>query len=200
MHAETMPVLLLAALLAGCGRGNSGAWQVYDPNQHVLYGGRYDDKPIRAPRRWALIQFADGPIDGPEVDAWSRGVLKAGLQQAEADLDADGRQELFLRQNVPGRSWTVLVFTRVRGGYRYMGDISGGAFQVLPPGRDGRPRIKVREAYGGHLFRIETYKFDGERFQSVASEHITAGDGEPEENNRRLNEFFGAGTGILRWR
>ncbi len=200
MRAETMPVLLLAVLLAGCGRGNSGAWRAYNPNQHVLYGGRYDGKPIRDPRRWALIQFADGPIDGPEVDAWSRGVLKAGLREAQADLDADGKPELFLRQNVRGRSWTVLVFTPVSGGYHYMGDISGGAFRVLPPGRDERPRISVCEAYGGHLFRIATYKFDGEHFQCVASERITGGDGEPEENNRRLNELFRAGAGILRWR
>ena len=124
--------------------------------------------------------------------------MAAGLQEAKADLDADGKAELFLRQAAGGRNWVALVFTPVKGGYRYMGELGGYALRTLPPDRDGRPRVMTGWVCGGKVILIETFKHTGSRFELVQRESITGGDGAPEENNLRLDKLFGVRT--LRWR
>lgn len=201
----TMFLGVLGVVLLGCHRPIDSSRASWAEEHHIVKCGLPYDKTISDPRTWALIQFADGPIDGPEAGAWARSVVHAGLNEAEADLDADGKPELFLRRDirVQARAWAVLVFTPVRGGYRYMGSLNGTAFRILPKGEDGQPRLQVFEVRGGHQGCIGTYRNNGKAFECVSTQRLECGDGAREEDRRRLDQFCGAGSStstILKWR
>ena len=191
------PTAALAVVLCGCERAPRPAAR-HPYYHHIWKCDLPYERTIPDPRRWALIQFADGPIDGPEVSAYAKGVVAAGLEEAKIDLNADGRAELLLRQSAGGRNWVALVFTPAKGGYRYMGELGGYALRTLPPDRNGRARVMTAWSCGGKIVLIGTFKHTGSRFELTRRESITGGDNAPEANNRRLDKLFGAR--ILQWR
>lgn len=160
-----------------------------EPDYHILKLGRPYTGVIADPYKWALEQLSDGPISGPDVDNYTRQTLRYGLEEARADLGSDGTQELLLRPANSARLRLVLVLTPVDGGYRFLG--SFGARQVVALDTP-EPSVRVYEPCGGHFGYIATYRHDGSAFVSVDREGISAGDGYPEENNRRLAELFPA--------
>ena len=191
---------VLTLLAAGC-RPPPDPASLHPYYHHIYKCGLTYDRVIPDPRRWALIQFADGPIDGPGVDAYAKGVIKSGLKEARADLDGDGRDELFLRQDVPGRDWGVLVFTSVRGGYRYLGDIGGGGFWILPQDKAGRPRILACESLGGQAAVYRTYRHGGSGFEWLNSEDIKYEYGLfGEADKERLKGLIQSASGRLDWK
>ena len=137
---------------------------------------------IQNPHKWALVQLDN--TCGP-------GVAEAGLMEGHLDIDQDGTPELFLRWAIPSRGHEYLVFTPVDTGYRYVCNFYAGHFRSLSPDKKGRPRILVYEASGGHYAYINTYEHDGRKFDLTHTEGFTCGDGAPEENNRRLEQFKG---------
>jgi len=191
-------VLILVA--AGC-RSQPDPASLHPYYHHIYKCGLTYDRVIPDPRRWALEQFADGPIDGPEVDAYAKGVIKSGLKEARADLDGDGQDELFLRQDVPARVWGVLVFTPVPGGYRYIGDIGGGDFWILPRDEAGRPRILACEPLGGQATAYRTYRHDGRRFEWLKAEDIKC-EYAPlgEADQQRLDLIIQSASARLDWK
>ena len=183
---STILALTLGCTLAGC--------QANQPNHHVLKSGGTYNQTLANPYEWALQQFSDGPISGPDVSDYARIVLTGGLKQTFADLGADGTQELFLRQDCPARMWEVLVFTPVNGGYRYLGSFPAGAIVL----NSNQPSVLVYEPCGGHNGYIKTYKYDGIRFVCTDVQPIAVGDGAPEENNRMRSELFPKDR-VIRW-
>ena len=170
--------MVVVCALAGC---------ITDqPDYHVLKLDRTYNRLIVDPYEWALQQFADGPISGPDVDDYALRVLANGLEQARANLAGDGSQDLLLRSGGASRVWDVLVFTPVKGGYRYMGSFPAG---LIVPQID-LMSVLVYEPCGGHSGSIKTYKHDGQKFVCNTREDITVGDGAPDENNRRLDQLF----------
>jgi len=174
---STTLVLAVGFALLGCATDQA--------DRHVLKLDRTSDHAITNPHEWALQQFSDGPISGPDVSDYARGVLKWGLLQALADLDLDGKQELFLRQDGMGRVWEVLVFTPVKDGYRYIGHFPASYFVLDPDNRI----ILVYEACGGKYGHIKAYRHDGDRFIGTLLESMWSGDGYEENNKKRARLF-----------
>ena len=75
-------------------------------------------------------------------------------------------------------------------GYLYLGDFPATRFRCLSPGKNGHSRILAYERCGGHHAYIKTYEHDGRKFVLIHKEGFTCGDGAPEENNRKLKQFF----------
>lgn len=187
MRTVNVMLLLVGCAIAGCSSTH--------PDYHVFKCGLTYNKVIDNPYEWTLMQFADGPVSGPEVGDYARGVIACGLEEAAADLNGDGIQDLLIRPGMAGGAWSALCFARVKGGYRYMGDIVASTI-VAPQTSAGS--ILVYEACGGHCGFIKTYKHNGIQFECSASEEIWAGDGYPEENTRRVEELFSVDR-CLRW-
>jgi hypothetical protein len=186
MNCErTILTLAVCCALAGCATDQS--------DYHVLKLDQTYNRLIVNPHEWALQQFADGPISGPDVDDYARLVLTNGLKQALADLAGDGAQKLLLRQDCPARMWEVLVFTPVKGGYRYIGSFPAG---IIVPNTG--QTVLVYEPCGGHYGFIKTYKHDGQKYVCHTTEDITVGDGAPDENNRRMAELFPENK-VIQW-
>ena len=148
MRYDLVGLLVVCLSISSCERP-AGVAPRERGDWHIVKCGLTWDATIADPRRWALEQFADGPIEGPDASEWARLVLQGGLVEERRDLDGDGAEELFLRQGVPARVWTFLVFAPVEGGWRYEGSFDAGAMRVLPKDGDNRPRILVYEACGG---------------------------------------------------
>lgn len=155
---------------------------------HILKLGLTDEKTIFNVYKWALEQFADGPLDSSD---WAMYVADRGLMEAKVDLDFDGMPELFLRQNAYARNHLYQVFSLVKGGYRYLGNFSGRHFKILPLNKDKKPEILVFERCHGPLCFIKKYMNNGKKFTLVSSEELSVGDDAPKENNKKLYELFG---------
>ncbi len=182
-------VLLTAALLAGCATA-----QPATNDQHAR--SRDGDEVIADPYDWVSQRFE--MVTHETVN----GIERVWLQEARGDINFDGTLELFVG-NGPARCWGAAVFTPVEGGYRYIGEIGGRAFRILPKDEKGRPRMLVYEPCGGHYGYIVTYMHDGKEFVCTSREGIHGGDGAPDENNRRLDELFFSGSAknaCLKWR
>ena len=182
------PIFALAVgyALAGCATDQ--------PDYHVLKLDQTYNNLIVNPHEWALQQFSDGPVAGTNVSDYARIVLAHGLKQAVADLGSDGTQELLLREDCPARVWEVLVFSPIKGGYRYIGHFPASA-TVL---NEKQPSCLVYEACGGQYGYIKTYRHDGQRFVGTCLQDIVSGDGAPEENNRKLDDLF-PGDRVMKW-
>ena len=180
---------LVAVALAGCSTS-----QQVDP--HILKLGLPYTKTIADPQEWALIQFSDGPISGPDVSDYAKGVLKDGLCQAFSEPQPDGTRDLYIRQDCHGRAWSVLALTPVKGGYRYLGSFPASALMVSQT--DPPHSVLVYVPCGGHRGSIEMLEHDGERFHCKSSEWMASGDGAPEENNRKLSTLFPSDK-VVKW-
>jgi hypothetical protein len=182
MRLSTVSLLALVILVLG---GCSTSRQV-DP--HIVKLDLPYSETIADPYEWALIQFSDGPVSGPEVSDYARRVLEYGLCQAFSEAGPDGTRDLFIRQDCPARCWGVLVFTPVKGGYRYLGNFTAS---VMAVSLTDRPHsVLVYVPCGGHQGSIDVYEYDGDAVRCMSSEWITGGDGAPEENNRKLAALF----------
>lgn len=155
---------------------------------HILKLGLTYEKTISNVYKWALEQFADGPLDSSD---WAMYVADRGLMEAKVDLDFDGMPELFLRQNAYARNHLYQVFSPVKGGYRYLGNFSGRHFKILPLNKDKKPEILILERCHGPLCFIKKYMNNGKKFTLVSSEELSVGDDAPKENNKKLEELFG---------
>ena len=178
--------LIVGCALTGCATGRVA--------HHILKGDGSYNHVITNPKEWALQQFSDGPISGPDVSDYAKLVLKRGLLQTLADLGADGTKELFLRQACPARVWEVLVFRPIKGGYRYLGHFPAGTIVL----KDEHASVLVYEPCGGHYGYIKTYRYNGEKFVCTAAQDITGGDGAPEENNQKMARLFPKDK-VIRW-
>ena len=183
---STILALAVGCALTGCATDRS--------NHHVLKLDRTYNEVITNPYEWALQQFSDGPISGPNVSDHAKLVLKRGLLQALADLGSDGTEELFLGQDCPARVWEVLVFTPIKGGYRYLGHFPAGAIVLK---QDQTP-VLVYEPCGGRYGFIKTYRHDGKGFVCATTQDIAVGDGAPDENNQRMAELFPKDK-VIKW-
>ena len=182
MKPNTASLLsLVIFVLAGC----STSRQVYP---HILKLDLPYTKTIADPQEWALIQLSDGPISGPEVSDYAKLVLKDGLCQAFSEPGPDGTRDLFIQRDCHARAWGVLVFTPVKGGYRYLGGFPASVWMVSLTDRPHSVLVFVPG--GGGRGSIEVYEYDGDGFRCMSSEWITCGDGAPEENNRKLAALF----------
>jgi hypothetical protein len=179
--SAALSLFVLISLLAGC----STSPQV-DP--HLVKLGLPHTETIADPYEWALIQFADGPISGPDAHAYAKLVLKNGLCQAFSEPRPDGTRDLFIRRDCPARCWQVLAFTPIKGGYRYLGHFPASVMAVSLT--DQPHSVLVYVPCGGHRGSIEGHEYDGDAFRCTSSEWITCGDGAPEENNRKLAALF----------
>ncbi|HET6495227.1 MAG TPA: hypothetical protein VFH61_07695 [Thermoleophilia bacterium] len=176
-----LSLLVINSLLAGCSTSQRA-------NPHILKLDLPYTATIADPQEWALIQFADGPITGPEISDYAKWVLKDGLCQASSEPQPDGTRNLFIRRDCSGRASAVLAFTPVEGGYRYLGHFPASAMMVSLTDRPHS--VLVYAPCGGHRGSIELYEHDGDRFRCTSSERIACGDGAPEENNRKLSTLF----------
>jgi len=174
---STALILAVGFTLSGCASDRS--------DHHVLKLDKTYDPVIRNPYEWALQQFSDGPISGPNVSDYARLVLTNGLKQALADIGGDGTQELLLRQDCPARVWEVLAFTPVKSGFRYVGHFPASAIVPDP----NQPSVLVYEACGGKYGYIKTYRHDGHRFIGTVLEDLWSGDGH-EDNNQKMETLF----------
>jgi hypothetical protein len=174
-------LFVIVSALAGC----STSRQV-DP--HVVKVGLPYTETIVDPYEWALIQFADGPISGPDVSGYAKLVLRDGLCQAFSEPQPGGTRDLFVRPDCHGRAWSVLAFAPVEGGYRYLGCFPASAWMVSLA--DQPHSVLVYVPCGGHWGSIEVYEHDGERFRCTSSDWMHVGDGAPDENNRKLASLF----------
>ena len=182
---STIVVVAVGLVLFGCATDRS------DP--HILKLDRAYNGVIANPHEWALQQFSDGPILGPDVSDYAKGVLKRGLLEALADLDSDGQQDLFLREDGFGRVWEVLVFFPVKGGYRYIGHFPASAIVF----NADQKSLLVYEACGGKYGYIKTYRHDGQRFTGTLLQDMWSGDGH-EENNQKMAMLFPKDK-VIRW-
>jgi hypothetical protein len=180
---------LVAVALAGCSTS-----QQVDP--HILKLGLPYTKTIADPQEWALIQLSDGPISGPDVSDYAKLVLRDGLCQAFSEPQPDETRDLYIRQDCHGRAWSVLAFTPVKGGYRYLGCFSASALMVSLT--DPPHSVLAYVPCGGHRGSIEMFEHDGESFRRISSEWITSGDGAPEENNSKLHTLFPSDR-VVKW-
>jgi hypothetical protein len=183
MRSNTVAIVsVVLFVLAGCSTSR-------EVNPHILKLDLPYTETIADPYEWALIQFADGPIAGPEVSGYAKLVLKDGLCQAFSEPGPDGTRDLFIRRDCHARLWGVLAFTPVKGGYRYLGNFPACMMSEIPS-PDGPRSVLVYVPCGGHRGSIEVYEHDGNGFRCTSSEAITCGNGAPEENNRRLAALF----------
>ncbi len=182
MRSNTVLLLSIVLLaLAGCSTS-----QQVDP--HSLKLDFPYTKTIADPYEWALVQFADGPISGPDVSEYAKRVLEYGLCQAFSEPGTDGTRDLFVRQDCPGRCWQVLAFTPVEGGYRYLGSFPAS---VMAVSLTNQPHsVLVFMPGGGGRGSIEVYQYDETRFCCKSSEWITGGNSAPEEHNGELAALF----------
>jgi hypothetical protein len=186
MLTSTIFVLAAGFALPGCATSSL--------DHHVLKLDQPCEHVIGDPYLWALQQFSDGPISGPDVSDYARRVLQYGLKQAVADLGGDGSWELFLRRDCPARAWEVLVFAPVKGGYRYLGHFPAGL--IVP--NNARMSVLVYVPCGGQCGLIRNYTYNGKKFVCDSAEEITTGDDAPEENHRRMKRQFPKEK-VLRW-
>jgi len=187
MNDVTSAILILTIgfALSGCSTGR--------PDHHVLKLDQTYNYVISNPHEWALQQFSNGLISEPSVSDCARFVLKYGLKESLVDLDADGTQELLLRQGCPARVWQVLVFAPAKGGYRYLGHFPASTI-VLD---QKQTLILVYEACGGKYGYIKTYRHDGHKFVGTMLQDIRSGDGY-EENNKKMAMMFPKDR-VIKW-
>ncbi|MCJ8329973.1 MAG: hypothetical protein HRT89_13460 [Lentisphaeria bacterium] len=181
MNKSTLIILLieLGILLSGCATKRL--------DHHIVKLDLTYDHVINNPYEWALQQFSDGPISGPDVGDYARLVLAHGLKETHADLAGDARKELLLREKSSGRVWTVLVFTPVQSAYKYIGNFTASYASAVNPNESS---VLVYEACGGKYGYIYTYTHDGKRFNGTLVRDIHAGDGAPEANNKLMAKLF----------
>jgi hypothetical protein len=174
---STILIVAVGFALSGCATAR--------PDHHVLKLDKTYDPVISNPYEWALQQFSDGPVSGPNISDYARLVLTNGLKRALADLGGDGTQELLLRQDCPARVWEVLVFRPVIGGYRYLGHFPASA--IVPDSTQAS--LLVYEACGGKYGHIKIYRHDGQRFIGTVVESLWSGDGY-DEGSQKLARLF----------
>lgn len=184
--------LCCVALLTGCSVGPRPVARAPE-DFHTYKTGRSYPGTIADPAAWALAQFANGPVSGPNVSDYAKIVIAHGLSYSLADLNGDGNQVLFLRYNDAARVRGVMAFLPVKGGYRYIGEFEASAVTIIKPGS-----IRVYEACGGHFGYIKTYKSNGDRFTCVSTEPIATGDGAPDADAMKMERLFPE-QGLLAW-
>jgi hypothetical protein len=102
---------------------------------------------------------------------------------------------------MPARSWSVLVFRPVSGGYRYIGDVGGGDLWILPKDEAGRPRILACEPEGGQLVVYRIYRHDGRGFEWLNGEDIRCEFAPLEAaDEQKLQTLLRSARGRLDWK
>jgi hypothetical protein len=174
-------ILGLALVLGGGWFGCSSAPKIHSPTPMTIYEG----ETFTAPRT-----LQNGSAGLPEVYAWANSVLSTNsgsmlgtngypLETIHADICHNGSDDLFVTEPAWGGTGgdLNLAFKQTRNGYRFVGDIWFGGFQMVSPDNQGRPRLITFSHQSSGRSRVALCYLDRDGFHEIMGRILPCGDG-----------------------
>jgi len=157
--------------------------------------------PIDNPEEWAAAQFFHSSYTMWDYeDETPRFIIRT----AEADLDNDGLNEVFI-SNTGSPNVVFLIFKKRDNYFFYIGGVWGhyNCINIWPKDEKGNPRVLTYERMGGWCGYINTFTYNGKDFELTRKKWITPGDGGTEEGRKIFRSYFplnGKDSSLLRFK